>query len=68
MKATALGYAIEALTLAVYLYALLDCVRTPRERVRGRKLLWMLFLLMAPPLSSLAWIAWAKRPKTAVQY
>ncbi|MFF3208150.1 MULTISPECIES: PLD nuclease N-terminal domain-containing protein [unclassified Streptomyces] len=44
--------------------ALLDCVRTPAERVRYvPKPLWLLFLLSAPVVGGLAWLHLGKHPE-----
>ncbi|MER5196279.1 PLD nuclease N-terminal domain-containing protein [Streptomyces sp. NPDC002755] len=44
--------------------ALLDCVRTPEERVRyAPKLFWLFFLLGAPVVGGLAWLYLGKRPE-----
>ncbi|MEH0577274.1 MULTISPECIES: PLD nuclease N-terminal domain-containing protein [Streptomyces] len=44
--------------------ALLDCVRTPEERVRHvPKLLWLLFMFSAPIVGGLAWTYLGKRPE-----
>ncbi|MER5434077.1 PLD nuclease N-terminal domain-containing protein [Streptomyces sp. NPDC002588] len=57
------GVPIVLMTL-LYLWALLDCVRTPRYRVQlAPKLLWVIFLLYAPVLGSLVWIYLGKKPK-----
>ena len=46
--------------------ALLDCVRTPEERVRHvPKLLWLLFMFSAPIVGGLAWTYLGKRPETS---
>ncbi|MFJ9021649.1 PLD nuclease N-terminal domain-containing protein [Streptomyces sp. NPDC102259] len=62
---------LEPLTVApmvlvavLCLGALLDCVRTPGERVRHvPKLLWLCFMLSAPVVGGLAWIYLGKRPE-----
>jgi hypothetical protein len=48
--------------------ALLDCVRTPEERVRHvPKLLWLLFMFSAPIVGGLAWTYLGKRPEPSEQ-
>ncbi|MGW6925046.1 PLDc N-terminal domain-containing protein [Streptomyces sp. NPDC054950] len=62
---------LEPLTVApmvlvalLCLWALLDCARTPGERVRYvPKLLWLLFLLSAPVVGGLAWVYLGKHPE-----
>ncbi|WP_327183906.1 PLD nuclease N-terminal domain-containing protein [Streptomyces sp. NBC_01334] len=62
---------LEPLTVApmvlvalLCLGALLDCVRTPGERVRYvPKVLWLLFLLSAPIVGGLAWVYLGKHPE-----
>ncbi|MCX5369495.1 PLD nuclease N-terminal domain-containing protein [Streptomyces sp. NBC_00015] len=62
---------LEPLTVApmvlvavLCLWALLDCARTPGERVRYLpKPLWLLFLLSAPVVGGLAWVYLGKRPE-----
>ncbi|WP_314222969.1 PLDc N-terminal domain-containing protein [Streptomyces zaehneri] len=52
-----LAVAPMVLVAVLCLWALLDCVRTPGERVRYvPKLLWLLFLLSAPVVGGLAWV------------
>ncbi|WP_062644645.1 PLD nuclease N-terminal domain-containing protein [Streptomyces maremycinicus] len=58
--------AVAAMVLVTLLCvgALLDCVRTPAERVRcAPKALWLLFLLSAPIVGGLAWTYLGKRPE-----
>ncbi|MFI1046811.1 hypothetical protein [Streptomyces griseoruber] len=52
-----------ALVAAITLWALLDCVRTPAERVRFvPKLLWLLFLLNGSVCAALLWTYFGKKP------
>lgn len=46
------------LGLALILYALLDCVRTPQDSMPGKlpKILWILLILLIPPIGPIAWI------------
>ncbi|WP_079661286.1 PLDc N-terminal domain-containing protein [Streptomyces sp. 3214.6] len=48
--------------------ALLDCVRTPEERVRHvPKLLWLLFMFSAPIVGGLTWTYLGKWPEPSEQ-
>ncbi|WP_329218892.1 PLD nuclease N-terminal domain-containing protein [Streptomyces sp. NBC_01485] len=52
------------LVAVLNLGALLNCVRTPAERVRYvPKLLWLLFILSTSLIGALAWLYLGKRPK-----
>jgi hypothetical protein len=54
--------ALIALMAAISLWALIDCVRTPADRVRFvPKLLWLLFLLHGSVLATLAWVYFGKK-------
>ncbi|MFI9170455.1 PLDc N-terminal domain-containing protein [Streptomyces lincolnensis] len=53
---------LVAAVVALSLWALIDCVRTPAERVRFvPKLLWVLFLLHTPVFGGLVWTYYGKR-------
>ena len=50
-----------ALVAAISLWALIDCVRTPADRVRFvPKLLWLLFLLNGSFFAALVWVYFGK--------
>ncbi|MFF3502024.1 hypothetical protein [Streptomyces sp. NPDC003247] len=52
-----------ALAAALSLWALIDCVRTPADRVRFvPKLLWLLFLLNGSLFAALVWAYVGKKP------
>ncbi|WP_067255581.1 PLDc N-terminal domain-containing protein [Streptomyces sp. DSM 15324] len=52
-----------ALVAALTLWALIDCIRTPRERVRFLpKLLWLLILLHGSVCAALLWTYFGKKP------
>ena len=51
------------LTIAVTVYAVVDCVQTDDEQVRGLpKLLWLLLILLFPVVGAIAWFI-AGRPQ-----
>jgi hypothetical protein len=51
------------LTIAVTVYAVVDCIQTDDARVRGLpKLLWLLLILLFPVVGSIAWFI-AGRPQ-----
>jgi hypothetical protein len=51
-----------ALVAAISLWALIDCARTPADRVRFLpKLLWLLFLLNGSACAALAWVYFGKK-------
>ena len=51
------------LTIAVTVYAVVDCVQTDDAQVRGLpKLLWLLLILLFPVVGSIAWFI-AGRPQ-----
>lgn len=48
---------------SLIMYALFDCARTPAARIRHvPRALWLLIMLSAPILGSLAWTYWGKHP------
>ncbi|MFB7242352.1 hypothetical protein CW362_15810 [Streptomyces populi] len=54
--------ALMALVVAISLWALIDCARTPADRVRFvPKLLWLLFLLHGSVLATLAWVYFGRK-------
>ncbi|MDH6219022.1 PLDc N-terminal domain-containing protein [Streptomyces pseudovenezuelae] len=60
---TLVAFALYAAVLALCLHALVDCVRTPTERVRHLpKAVWLLLVLAAPVLGGIAWRNLGKRP------
>lgn len=50
--------ALMVLVLALTIYSLLDCARTPEESMPARlpKATWVLLLVFAPGIASIAWI------------
>ncbi|MFE2533284.1 hypothetical protein [Streptomyces sp. NPDC059371] len=55
-----------ALAAAIWLLGLIDCARTPADRVRFvPKLLWLLFLLNGSAVATLAWVYFGKKPIAA---
>nr|WP_196792099.1 PLD nuclease N-terminal domain-containing protein [Motilibacter deserti] len=43
--------------LALLVWALVDCLQTPEEEIKGMpKVLWVLFMLLIPLVGSLVWI------------
>lgn len=46
------------LWVAVTLYALIDCIRTPKDLMPAKlpKTLWLLLILLITPIGSIAWI------------
>jgi hypothetical protein len=51
------------LTIAVTIYAVVDCIQTDDDQVRGLpKLLWLLLILLFPIVGSIAWFI-AGRPQ-----
>ncbi|MGQ4380024.1 PLDc N-terminal domain-containing protein [Streptomyces sp. SAS_267] len=55
--------ALIALAAAIWLWGLIDCARTPRDRVRFLpKLLWLLLLLNGSVLATLAWVYFGRKP------
>jgi hypothetical protein len=51
------------LTIAVTVYAVVDCVQTDDAQVRGLpKLLWLLLILLFPVVGAIAWFI-AGRPQ-----
>lgn len=51
------------LTLAVTVYAVVDCIQTDDAQVRGLpKLLWLLLILLFPIVGAIAWFI-AGRPR-----
>ncbi|MFF4114040.1 PLDc N-terminal domain-containing protein [Streptomyces sp. NPDC001714] len=64
MLMTATAFGLITLLIVLVVAALLDCVRTPSERVRYvPKWLWVLFLLHAPVFGALVWNYAGKRPE-----
>ncbi len=55
------------LTIAVTVYAVVDCIQTDDAQVRGLpKLLWLLLILLFPIVGAIAWfIAGRPQPGTA---
>jgi hypothetical protein len=52
------------LTIAVTVYAVVDCIQTDDAQVRGLpKLLWLLLILLFPSVGAIAWFI-AGRPQS----
>lgn len=59
-----LTYVLFALLALMYVHSLVECARTPSARIRCLpKPLWLLFMLWAPVLGSLAWTYFGKLPE-----
>jgi hypothetical protein len=64
---TVVAYVLYALILALYIWALVDCVRTPAAQIRGLpKVGWLLLLLAVPILGTVLWRNWGKRSVSVV--
>jgi hypothetical protein len=64
---TVVTYVLYALILALYIWALVDCVQTPAARIPGLpKVGWLLLLLAVPVLGTVLWRNWGKRPVPVV--
>lgn len=56
-------FVLIALVAVFTIWALIDCIRTPGERVRFLpKLLWLLILLHGSVVAALAWTYFGKKP------
>ena len=56
-----LPLALMTVLALLIIHALIDCARTPAARIRHvPRALWLLFMLCAPVLGSLAWTYWGK--------
>ncbi|MBW8800325.1 MAG: PLDc_N domain-containing protein [Streptomyces sp.] len=63
---TALVYAIYVLVAVLYVYALVDCVRTPATRIRMLpKAGWLIAMVLFPILGAIAWRNLGKRSASA---
>lgn len=66
MMMTATVYGLVTLLIVFVVAALLDCARTPAERVRYvPRWLWLLFMLHTPVFGALVWNYAGKRPEPA---
>ncbi|MEU4091269.1 PLD nuclease N-terminal domain-containing protein [Streptomyces sp. NPDC026673] len=55
-------YAIYVVVAALYVHALVDCVRTPAARVRMLpKAGWLVIMILFPVLGAIAWRSLGKR-------
>ena len=55
------------LVLAVVIYAVIDCVQTPRSQVRGLpKAAWLAVVVLLPVLGAVAWLV-AGRPRSGLR-
>ncbi|MEV6191078.1 hypothetical protein AB0M19_01630 [Streptomyces sp. NPDC051920] len=58
-----LSLALIALAAAIWLWGLIDCARTPADRVRFvPRVLWLLFLFNGSVVATLAWVYFGKKP------
>lgn len=58
-----LFFALCLLLVVLCIHALIDCARTPSERIQHvPRVIWLLFMLFAPVLGALAWTYLGKRP------
>ncbi|MFE2540533.1 PLD nuclease N-terminal domain-containing protein [Actinacidiphila glaucinigra] len=57
-----LVYAIYAMVAALYVHALVDCIRTPAAHVRMLpKIGWLVIMVLLPILGAIAWRNLGKR-------
>ncbi|MFI8186883.1 PLD nuclease N-terminal domain-containing protein [Actinacidiphila glaucinigra] len=57
-----LVYAIYAIVAALYVYALVDCIRTPAAHIRMLpKIGWLVVMVLLPILGAIAWRNLGKR-------
>ncbi|MGW7243800.1 PLDc N-terminal domain-containing protein [Streptomyces sp. NPDC054804] len=51
-----LAYAIYVIVAALYVYALVDCIRTPAARIRMLpKVGWLVIMVLFPILGAIGW-------------
>ena len=63
-----LVYAMYALVAALWVYALVDCIRTPQARIRILpKVSWLVILVLCPVLGAIGWRNLGKRSAHAGQ-
>jgi hypothetical protein len=61
-----LVYAIYLIVAALYVYALVDCVRTPAARIRMLpKVGWLVIMVLFPVLGAIGWRKLGKRSARA---
>ncbi|MEU9408269.1 PLD nuclease N-terminal domain-containing protein [Streptomyces sp. NPDC048281] len=67
MSATSmLVYALYLTVVALYVYALIDCVNTPSARIRTLpKVGWLVIMILFPLVGAVVWRNLGKRPATA---
>lgn len=57
-----LEYAIYAIIAVLYIYALVECIRTPEARIRILpKAGWLVIMVLTPLLGAIAWRNLGKR-------
>ncbi|WP_326580443.1 PLD nuclease N-terminal domain-containing protein [Actinacidiphila glaucinigra] len=57
-----LVYAIYAIVAALYVYALVDCIKTPAAHIRMLpKIGWLVVMVLLPILGAIAWRNLGKR-------
>ncbi|WP_128380031.1 hypothetical protein [Streptomyces cavernae] len=60
---SSLFFALCLVVVMVCVHALIDCLRTPAERIRYvSRGFWLLFMFSAPLLGALTWTYLGKRP------
>ncbi|WP_445521224.1 PLD nuclease N-terminal domain-containing protein [Streptomyces sp. NEAU-174] len=63
---SALVYTIYLIVGALYVYALVDCIRTPAPRIRLLpKAGWLIVMVLLPILGAIAWRNLGKRSTSA---
>ncbi|MBT2229526.1 PLDc N-terminal domain-containing protein [Nonomuraea sp. NEAU-A123] len=61
-----LVYAIYLVVAALYVYALVDCIRTPAARIRMLpKVGWLIIMVLFPILGAIGWRNLGKRSAPA---
>ncbi|MDX2649689.1 PLD nuclease N-terminal domain-containing protein [Streptomyces sp. PA03-1a] len=56
-------YAMYVIVAALYVYALVDCIRTPAARIRTLpKVGWLVIMVLFPIVGAIAWRNLGKRP------
>ncbi|MDF6042277.1 PLD nuclease N-terminal domain-containing protein [Streptomyces sp. JH14] len=63
---SALVYAIYLIVAVLYVYALVDCIRTPVQRIRMLpKAGWLIIMVLFPILGAIAWRNLGRRSASA---
>jgi len=59
-------FLLYAVPAVVMLYALIDCLQTPRGLERTLpKWLWLVVIILVPLLGAIAWLIWGRAPREA---